>query len=172
MQQWITQFRKGLVELCVLAVLRDDEAYGYQIVERLSQVPGLEVTESTVYPVLARLARRVYTIERYRTLVGAADLRLQALKITNVTSMPGDGSAGWPAQAPFDRIMVTAAADEVPKALIKQLAPGGVMIIPVGAAGGDQRLFRIDKNMDGKVTEKPLMAVRFVPLVSGRASSL
>jgi PadR family transcriptional regulator, regulatory protein PadR len=56
-QQWITQFRKGLVELCVLAVLRNDEAYGYQIVEQLGRVPGLEVTESTVYPVLARLAR-------------------------------------------------------------------------------------------------------------------
>jgi len=56
-QQWITQFRKGLVELCVMAVLRDEEAYGYQIVERLRTVPGLEVTESTVYPVLARLAR-------------------------------------------------------------------------------------------------------------------
>ena len=57
MPQWITQFRKGLVELCIMAVLRDDEAYGYQIVERLGQVAGLEVTESTVYPVLARLAR-------------------------------------------------------------------------------------------------------------------
>jgi PadR family transcriptional regulator PadR len=56
-QPWISQFRKGLVELCILAVLRDDEAYGYQIVERLGGVPGLEVTESTVYPVLARLAR-------------------------------------------------------------------------------------------------------------------
>lgn len=57
MQQWITQFRKGLVELCIMAALRDDEAYGYQIVEQLGRVPGLEVTESTVYPVLARLAR-------------------------------------------------------------------------------------------------------------------
>ena len=57
MNSWITQFRKGLVELCVLAVLRNDEAYGYQIVEHLGRVPGLEVTESTVYPVLARLAR-------------------------------------------------------------------------------------------------------------------
>jgi PadR family transcriptional regulator PadR len=56
-QQWITQFRKGLVELCIMAALRDEEAYGYQIVERLGRVPGLEVTESTVYPVLARLAR-------------------------------------------------------------------------------------------------------------------
>ncbi len=57
MQPWITQFRKGLVELCIMAVLRDDEAYGYQIVEQLGRVPGLEVTESTVYPVLARLTR-------------------------------------------------------------------------------------------------------------------
>ena len=57
MQAWITQFRKGLVELCVMAALRDEEAYGYQIVEKLGQIPGLEVTESTVYPVLARLAR-------------------------------------------------------------------------------------------------------------------
>ena len=57
MQQWITQFRKGLVELCIMAALRDEEAYGYQIVERLGRVKGLEVTESTVYPVLARLAR-------------------------------------------------------------------------------------------------------------------
>jgi PadR family transcriptional regulator, regulatory protein PadR len=56
-QQWITQFRKGLVELCVMAALREREAYGYQIVEQLGQIPGLEVTESTVYPVLARLAR-------------------------------------------------------------------------------------------------------------------
>jgi hypothetical protein len=56
-QAWITQFRKGLVELCVMAALRDEEAYGYQIVEKLGQIPGLEVTESTVYPVLARLAR-------------------------------------------------------------------------------------------------------------------
>jgi PadR family transcriptional regulator PadR len=56
-QPWITQFRKGLVELCIMAVLRDDEAYGYQIVEQLGLVPGLEVTESTVYPVLARLTR-------------------------------------------------------------------------------------------------------------------
>ncbi|MFN0056689.1 MAG: PadR family transcriptional regulator [Planctomycetales bacterium] len=63
MPSWITQFRKGLVELCVLAALRDEEAYGYQIVETLGQSPGLEVTESTVYPVLARLAReRLVTV--------------------------------------------------------------------------------------------------------------
>ena len=74
--------------------------------------------------VLARIARRVYTIDRYRTLVTAAEARLQALRITNVTAMPGDGTQGWPAQAPFDRIIVTAAADQVPKALYDQLGRG------------------------------------------------
>jgi protein-L-isoaspartate(D-aspartate) O-methyltransferase len=92
------------------------------------------------------------------------------LRVTNVTAMPGDGAQGWPAQAPFDRIMVTAAADQVPKALIDQLAEGGIMIIPVGT--GEQLLFKITKDTDGKVTEKPLMPVRFVPLVPGRAASL
>lgn len=63
-QPWITQFRKGLVELCIMAALREEEAYGYQIVERLARVPGLEVTESTVYPVLARLARDEMVVVR------------------------------------------------------------------------------------------------------------
>jgi protein-L-isoaspartate(D-aspartate) O-methyltransferase len=120
--------------------------------------------------VLARIARRVYTIDRYRTLVAAAEARLQTLRITNVTAMPGDGAQGWPAQAPFDRIMVTAAADQVPKPLVDQLAEGGIMIIPVGT--GEQRLLKLTKGGDGKVTEKSLMAVRFVPLVPGRAASL
>jgi protein-L-isoaspartate(D-aspartate) O-methyltransferase len=120
--------------------------------------------------VLARVARRIYTIDRYRTLVAAAEARLQSLRITNVTAMPGDGAQGWPAQAPFDRIMVTAAADQIPKPLIDQLAKGGIMIIPVGT--GEQRLLKITKDEDGKVTEKSLMAVRFVPLVPGRAASL
>jgi protein-L-isoaspartate(D-aspartate) O-methyltransferase len=120
--------------------------------------------------VLARIARRVYTIDRYRTLVSAAEARLLALRITNVTAMPGDGAQGWPAQAPFDRIMVTAAADQVPKALVDQLAEGGIMVIPVGT--GEQRLMKLTKGEDGKLTEKSLMAVRFVPLVAGRAASL
>ncbi len=120
--------------------------------------------------VLARIARRVYTIDRYRTLVAAAEARLQTLRITNVTAMPGDGAQGWPAQAPFDRIMVTAAADQVPKPLCDQLAEGGIMIIPVGT--GEQRLLKIVKGEGGKITEKSLMAVRFVPLIAGRAASL
>jgi protein-L-isoaspartate(D-aspartate) O-methyltransferase len=122
--------------------------------------------------VLARIARRVYTIDRYRTLVAAAEARLQALRITNVTAMPGDGTQGWPAQAPFDRIMVTAAADQIPKALCEQLTEGGIMLIPVGAQHGEQRLIKVMKDAAGTITEKPLIAVRFVPLVAGRAASL
>jgi protein-L-isoaspartate(D-aspartate) O-methyltransferase len=122
--------------------------------------------------VLARVARRVYTIDRYRTLVAAAEARLQALRITNVTSMPGDGTQGWPAQAPFDRIIVTAAADQVPKALCEQLAEGGIMLIPIGTPHGEQRLIRIEKGANGAIVEKSLIAVRFVPLIAGRAASL
>jgi protein-L-isoaspartate(D-aspartate) O-methyltransferase len=147
-------------------------AYMTEQLELTDSHKVLEVGTGSGYQtaVLARIARRVYTIDRYRTLVAAAEARLQALRVTNVTAMPGDGAQGWPAQAPFDRIMVTAAADQVPKALIDQLAEGGIMIIPVGT--GEQLLFKITKDTDGKVTEKPLMPVRFVPLVPGRAASL
>ncbi len=90
MQQWITQFRKGLVEFCIMAVLRDDEAYGYQIVEQLGRVAGLEVTDSTVYPVLARLSRdrcvttrtvpsRSGPARRYYRLSEAGRTRLQEM---------------------------------------------------------------------------------------------
>ncbi|MFC5068284.1 protein-L-isoaspartate(D-aspartate) O-methyltransferase [Flaviflagellibacter deserti] len=121
--------------------------------------------------VLARLGRRIYTIDRYRTLVQDAENRLNALRITNVTSMVADGAAGWPAQAPFDRIMVTAAAESVPQTLVDQLADDGVMIIPVGPQGTDQRLLRITK-IEGEVETRDLMRVRFVPMVAGRAVSL
>jgi protein-L-isoaspartate(D-aspartate) O-methyltransferase len=122
--------------------------------------------------ILARLARRVYSIDRYRTLVATAEKRLAELGISNVTCMVGDGSKGWPAQAPFDRIMVTAAAPAVPDALVDQLRDdGGIMVMPVGGETGVQRLLRLEKN-EGSVTTSDLGAVRFVPLVAGKAESL
>ncbi|HVV92641.1 MAG TPA: protein-L-isoaspartate(D-aspartate) O-methyltransferase [Hyphomicrobiales bacterium] len=122
--------------------------------------------------ILARLARRVYSIDRYRTLVAAAEKRLAELGITNVTCLAGDGSKGWPAQAPFDRIIVTAAAPEVPTALVEQLRDdGGIMVVPVGADGGNQRLLRLEKK-GGAVATTDLGPVRFVPLVAGKAESL
>jgi protein-L-isoaspartate(D-aspartate) O-methyltransferase len=117
--------------------------------------------------VLSHLCRRVYTIERYRELQKAADRRFAHLGITNVTTIIGDGWLGWPPQAPFDRIVVTAAAPEAPAALVEQLKEGGRMIIPLGPTRDEQSLVQIDKTEAG-TTEKSLLPVRFVPLVVGR----
>ena len=117
--------------------------------------------------VLSHLCRRVYTIERYRELQKTADRRFAHLGITNVTTIIGDGWLGWPPQAPFDRIVVTAAAPQAPAALVEQLKQGGRMIIPLGPTRDEQSLVQIDKT-DAGITEKPLLPVRFVPLVVGR----
>ncbi|MCY4396777.1 MAG: protein-L-isoaspartate(D-aspartate) O-methyltransferase [Rhodospirillaceae bacterium] len=118
--------------------------------------------------ILARLSRRVYSVERIRGLYVDAVRRFDGLGIGNVTAQIGDGGLGWPEQAPFDRIIVTAAADTVPEALLEQLRIGGSLVIPVGAAGGTQTLWRIRRTADG-FDEEPLTSVRFVPLVSGTA---
>jgi protein-L-isoaspartate(D-aspartate) O-methyltransferase len=119
--------------------------------------------------ILSLICRRVYTIERYRTLMNDAVERFRQLHLENITGMVGDGSKGWPAQAPFERIIVTAAAPEEPKILLDQLAPGGIMIVPVDNAGrGGQDLLRITRTSQGLETEK-LLDVRFVPLVEGVA---
>ena len=116
--------------------------------------------------ILAKLCRRVFTIERYRDLLRAAEQRFAALRIHNITSRAGDGNKGWPEQAPFDRIIVTAAASDVPQVLLRSLSDGGIMVIPVGEERRDQRLLRIRRNGEEIETEE-LGAVRFVPLVAG-----
>ncbi len=116
--------------------------------------------------VLSRLARRVYTIERFASLLKEAEARFHALRIHNITSKVADGAKGWKEQAPFDRIIVTAAADGVPQALLDQLAEGGIMVVPVGAERGDQVLLRLTKTPEG-VRQEVLTEVRFVPLVGG-----
>jgi len=116
--------------------------------------------------VLARLCRRVFTIERHRDLLRAAEQRFQALRIHNIVTRHGDGSKGWPEQAPFERILVTAAAAEVPPALLESLADGGVMVIPVGDVHRDQILLRITRAGD-QFQREELSPVRFVPLVAG-----
>jgi len=116
--------------------------------------------------VLSRLARRVYSIERYRSLLQEAEQRLHTLRLHNITTRCADGSKGWPEQAPFDRIIVTAAAAAVPDALVQQLAAGGIMIVPLGPERGEQKLVRITKTDTGIDTET-LTDVRFVPLVAG-----
>jgi protein-L-isoaspartate(D-aspartate) O-methyltransferase len=116
--------------------------------------------------VLAKLARRVYSIERYKPLSKEAERLLIELRIHNVVFDVGDGSKGWPGQAPFDRIIVTAAAEERPQALIDQLALGGVLIVPVGRDPTAQVVERIVKTENG-LQRDTLMPVRFVPLVTG-----
>jgi protein-L-isoaspartate(D-aspartate) O-methyltransferase len=118
--------------------------------------------------VLSHLCRRVYTVERWRELQKAAERRLTALGITNVSTIIGDGWLGWPPQAPFDRIIVTAAAKEAPLALLDQLKIGGRMIIPLGESRETQNLVQIDKTETG-LDQTTLLPVRFVPLVHGRA---
>jgi len=117
--------------------------------------------------VLSHLCRRVYTVERWRELQKSADRRFAALGITNVTAIIGDGWLGWPPQAPFDRIIVTAAAAEAPAALVEQLKVGGRMIIPLGEDRDRQSLVLIEKSADG-LTKASVLPVRFVPLMRGR----
>ena len=116
--------------------------------------------------ILSRLARRVFTIERHRTLVREAAERFQTLGLTNIIGLFADGTEGWREQAPFDRIVVAAASREVPPALVEQLAPGGLMVLPVGAEYRDQQLLRVRRRDVGYDAET-LGAVRFVPLIGG-----
>jgi protein-L-isoaspartate(D-aspartate) O-methyltransferase len=116
--------------------------------------------------VLAPLCRRVFTIERHQALLHEANKRFAILRLGNVTSRFGDGTKGWPEPAPFDRILVTAAAAKLPTTLRDLLAPGGVLVAPVGAEKGQQMLVRIRRTDAGFETEE-LGAVRFVPLVPG-----
>jgi protein-L-isoaspartate(D-aspartate) O-methyltransferase len=118
--------------------------------------------------ILSKLARLVYTVERYRTLMAEAQSRFKTLGLTNIVTRFGDGGEGWPEQAPFDRIMVTAAAPDEPKALLKQLKPAGVLVAPVGK-GPVQTLRRYVGNGAGGFDVEVLTEVRFVPLLDGVA---
>jgi protein-L-isoaspartate(D-aspartate) O-methyltransferase len=121
--------------------------------------------------VLSRLARLVYTIERYRTLMGEAEARFKQLQLGNIITRFGDGAEGWPEQAPFDRILVTAAAPGEPKALLAQLKPSGVLVAPIGR-GPVQTLIRYAGDGKGGFKEEILCEVRFVPLLEGVAREL
>lgn len=125
--------------------------------------------------VLSKLAREVVSVERYRTLADQARRRLNAVGCANVEVVVGDGFEGCPDRAPFDRIIVTAAAEEAPAALTEQLADGGVMILPLGPQNGPQHLVRITKSQTPEGTrlaEDKLIPVRFVPMLRGKAREL
>ena len=116
--------------------------------------------------VLSRLCLHVYTVERFRTLAESAKERFQTAGLLNITQKVGDGSLGFPEHAPYDRIMVTAAAREVPETLLAQLSPGGIMVLPLEERPGKQDLWRLRKDERGFEREH-LLPVRFVPLVDG-----
>lgn len=128
----------------------------------------LEVGTGSGYQaaVLSRLVERVYSIEVVEPLARSSAERLASLGFRNVAVRHGDGYAGWPEQAPFDSIIVTAGATDVPPPLVAQLKPGGRMVIPVGA--GDQDLLLIEKRADGSVRRRSILPVSFVPFTRAR----
>jgi protein-L-isoaspartate(D-aspartate) O-methyltransferase len=133
----------------------------------------LEVGTGSGYQaaILAQLAGAVFTVERYRTLADGARRTLERLGYRNVTVLTGDGLNGVPEHAPYDRIIVTAAAEAIPQALVEQLAEGGVMILPLGRHDGAQRIVKLTKGKEG-VRQEDLIWVRFVPLLPGQAREL
>jgi len=149
-------------------------AYMTEQLEVAAQHRVLEIGTGSGYQaaVLSRLAREVITVERYRTLADTARARLRALGCSNVTVRVGDGMAGAPELAPFDRIMVTAAAEDVPEALVAQLTEAGKMVLPVGPRHDAQYLIKLTKQPRGELTREQLIAVRFVPVLPGQAREL
>ena len=133
----------------------------------------LEVGTGSGYQaaILSRLAREVISIERYRTLADAARIRLSTLGYANVEVVVGDGLSGVPAKAPFDRIIVTAAAEAIPPALVEQLGEGGIMVLPLGPHNDAQVIVTLTKTKQG-LSREDSIGVRFVPLLPGKAREL
>ena len=139
-----------------------------QALQVTSRDKVLEVGTGSGYQaaILGLLARRVYTVERHSLLVNNATKVFQKLNISNITTICADGGYGLEQQAPFDRIIVTAASDDPPASLLSQLKIGGIMVIPVGQSDNIQNLIKIAKT-DGGYEYQDLQTVRFVPLVAG-----
>ena len=131
----------------------------------------LEVGTGSGYQaaILSQLARRVYTVDRYRRLTREAGELFRQLDLVNITTITADGSHGLPEQGPFDRILVTAAAEDPPGPLLGQLKPGGIMVVPVGQSDAVQALIKVTRTSQGFDYEE-LRPVRFVPLVEGIGS--
>jgi protein-L-isoaspartate(D-aspartate) O-methyltransferase len=121
--------------------------------------------------VLSRLARRIYSIDRFRTLIDKAHTALDQLGIERVELRHADGLAGWPEAAPFDRILLMGSVSEPPAALLSQLAPGGVAVMPIDAEGG-QMVMKLEKQADGALRQTPVMKSFFTPLQPGVAREL
>lgn len=143
-------------------------AYMTQVLGVTKKHKVLEVGTGSGYQavVLAKLCRRLFTIERHLPLLTAAEEIFKHLHIFNITTLFGNGMKGWPEQAPFDRIMVTAASEEIPSKLLEQIKDGGIMVIPIGGQGDMQYIIRITRHGDD-FKQETLLPVKFVPLLSG-----
>ena len=141
------------------------EALGLKGGERV-----LEIGTGSGYQaaVLAKIVKQVYSIEILRPLYEQAKKRLVGLGFSNIHLLAGDGYQGWPEEAPFDAVMLTAAPEDIPPKLVEQLKPGGRMILPVGPQFWAQKLILLQKDPAGKVSTRTLELVRFVPMVRGR----
>ena len=141
-----------------------------QSLEVTSRCKVLEIGTGSGYQaaILSRLARRVYTLERHSELMIQAQNIFEELNLNNITAMRSDGSRGVPAQAPFDRILLTAAAEDPPAPLLDQLKINGIMVLPVGQSDTVQTMIKIIKTEDG-LTYHDMGEVRFVPLIEGIA---
>jgi protein-L-isoaspartate(D-aspartate) O-methyltransferase len=148
-------------------------AYMTELLELQSHHRVLEIGTGSGYQaaVISRIAAHVVSIERYRTLAEKARRLFDRIGYTNIDVLVGDGFEGAPNLPPFDRIIVTAAAETVPHALVDQLADDGIMVLPVGPLNGPQHIVRLRKTPDG-IAREDLIAVRFVPLVPGQAKEL
>ena len=137
-----------------------------QVLEPQKMTKVLEIGTGSGYQtaILSHLFRRVYTVERLRPLLQSAEQVLRKLNVTNFTHRLGDGYAGWAEQKPFERIIVSAVAPEIPPQLTDQLAEGGIMVIPIGHDGGAQHVVKITK-MNGNISTEQLWPVQFVPLL-------
>jgi protein-L-isoaspartate(D-aspartate) O-methyltransferase len=141
--------------------------------ELLDPQPGdvvLEVGTGSGYQaaVLSHLVKHVYSVEIVEELAASASTALQQMGYKKITVRAGDGYAGWPEQAPFDGIIVTAAAPHIPPPLLKQLKPGGRLVIPVGEHLGEQELLLVEVDSNGKISKEAKLPVRFVPLTRER----
>jgi protein-L-isoaspartate(D-aspartate) O-methyltransferase len=148
-------------------------AYMTERLEVRSHHRVLEVGTGSGYQsaVLSRLAREVVSVERYRTLADEARERLRSLGYGNVDVVVGDGFLGVPQKAPYDRVIVTAAAESVPQALLDQLVANGIIVLPLGSHDGSQHIIKLTKSETGTRREN-LIPVRFVPMLPGQAQEL
>ncbi len=149
-------------------------AYMTELLELEPQHRVLEIGTGSGYQaaVISRISSSVVSVERYRTLAQSARKAFDRIGYTNIEVIAGDGFEGARHHGPFDRIIVTAAAETVPQALIDQLVEGGIMVLPLGPHVGPQHIVRLRKKSGGELTREELIAVRFVPLLPGQAKEL